>query len=148
MRVTNSSITSMSLANLQASLQRGATLQAQLSSGKRINKASDDPSGTISALSLQGEIDLAPCDGRLKRNRNLTFDVAAAWGGGPAASPLAGRAAKLAEQVAEAAARIAAGESFAEELAEIDVFKPAAGPRPRAGRLLPAAAPLRPRATP
>jgi flagellar hook-associated protein 3 FlgL len=57
MRVTNSSITSMSLANLQASLQRGATLQAQLSSGKRINKASDDPSGAISALSLQGEID-------------------------------------------------------------------------------------------
>jgi flagellar hook-associated protein 3 FlgL len=57
MRVTNSSITSMSLANLQASLQRSATLQAQLSSGKRINKASDDPSGAISALSLQGEID-------------------------------------------------------------------------------------------
>jgi flagellar hook-associated protein 3 FlgL len=57
MRVTNSSITSMSLANLQASLQRGATLQAQLSSGRRINKASDDPSGAISALSLQGEID-------------------------------------------------------------------------------------------
>ena len=57
MRVTNSSITSMSLANLQSSLQRGATLQAQLSSGKRINKASDDPSGTIAALSLQGDID-------------------------------------------------------------------------------------------
>jgi flagellar hook-associated protein 3 FlgL len=57
MRVTNSSITSMSLANLQASLQRGAALQEQLSSGKRINRASDDPSGTVSALSLQGEID-------------------------------------------------------------------------------------------
>src|SRR6185437_10600158 len=57
MRVTNSSITSMTLANLQASLQRGATLQQQLSSGKRINTASDDPSGTVDALSLQGEID-------------------------------------------------------------------------------------------
>ena len=53
MRVTNSSIAAMSLANLQSSLQRGADLQAQLSSGKRINKASDDPSGTVSALSLQ-----------------------------------------------------------------------------------------------
>ena len=57
MRVTNNSITSMTLANLQSSLQRGATLQQQLSSGKRINKASDDPSGTVAALALQGEID-------------------------------------------------------------------------------------------
>ncbi len=57
MRVTNSSIAAMTLANLQSSLQRGADLQAQLSSGKRINKASDDPSGTVSALSLQSEID-------------------------------------------------------------------------------------------
>jgi flagellar hook-associated protein 3 FlgL len=57
MRVTNNSIAATSLANLQSSLQRGAALQAQLSSGKRINRASDDPAGTVSALSLQGEID-------------------------------------------------------------------------------------------
>lgn len=57
MRVTNNSITSMSLANLQSSLQRGASLQEQLSSGRRINRASDDPSGTVAALALQGEID-------------------------------------------------------------------------------------------
>lgn len=57
MRVTNNSIAQTSLANLQTSLQRSATLQAQLSSGKRINRASDDPSGTVSALSLQSEID-------------------------------------------------------------------------------------------
>ena len=57
MRVTNNSIAAMSLANLQSSLQRGAALQQQLSSGKRINRASDDPAGTVSALSLQGEID-------------------------------------------------------------------------------------------
>jgi flagellar hook-associated protein 3 FlgL len=57
MRVTNSSIAAQTLANLQSSLSRGATLQQQLSSGKRINKASDDPAGAVSALSLQGEID-------------------------------------------------------------------------------------------
>jgi flagellar hook-associated protein 3 FlgL len=57
MRVTNNSIASMTLANLQSSLQRGAALQQQLSSGRRINKASDDPSGTVAALALQGEID-------------------------------------------------------------------------------------------
>jgi flagellar hook-associated protein 3 FlgL len=56
MRVTQNSIAAMSLANLQSSLQRSADLQNELSSGKRISKPSDDPTGTVSTLALNGEI--------------------------------------------------------------------------------------------
>jgi len=56
MRVTQGSIAATSLANLQASLARNAALQQQMTSGKVINKPSDSPTGTVSALSLRGQI--------------------------------------------------------------------------------------------
>ncbi|HEX8497677.1 MAG TPA: flagellar hook-associated protein FlgL [Actinomycetales bacterium] len=56
MRITQQTIASSSLANLQASLARGARLQEHLTSGKVINKASDSPAGTVSVLALQSEI--------------------------------------------------------------------------------------------
>ncbi|GAB3596338.1 flagellar hook-associated protein FlgL [Angustibacter peucedani] len=56
MRITQGSIAASSLANLQASLARGAKLQEQLTSGKTINRPSDSPTGTVSALSLRGQI--------------------------------------------------------------------------------------------
>ena len=56
MRITQSSIAASTLANLQASLGRNARLQEQLSSGKVINRASDSPTGTVSALALRAQI--------------------------------------------------------------------------------------------
>ncbi len=56
MRITQSSIAASSVANLQASLARGARLQEQLSSGKTINRPSDSPTGTVSSLSLRSRI--------------------------------------------------------------------------------------------
>lgn len=56
MRVTQGSIAATSLANLQASMARNASLQQQLTSGKVISKPSDSPTGTVSALSLRGQI--------------------------------------------------------------------------------------------
>ena len=44
MRITQSSISASSLANLQASLARNAKLQEQMTSGKVINRPSD-PTG-------------------------------------------------------------------------------------------------------
>jgi flagellar hook-associated protein 3 FlgL len=56
MRITQSSIAASSLANLQASLARGARLQEQMTSGKVINKPSDSPTGTVSSLALRADI--------------------------------------------------------------------------------------------
>src|SRR6476646_6095187 len=56
MRITQSSIAASTLANLQSSLGRNARLQEQLSSGKVINRASDSPTGTVSALALRAQI--------------------------------------------------------------------------------------------
>ncbi len=56
MRITQGSIAASSLANLQASLARGAKLQAQLTSGKVISRPSDSPTGTVSSLSLRSQI--------------------------------------------------------------------------------------------
>lgn len=56
MRVTQHTIATSSLANLQANLGRLSTLQEQMTSGKVINKPSDSPTGTISALQLRAEI--------------------------------------------------------------------------------------------
>jgi flagellar hook-associated protein 3 FlgL len=56
MRITQGSIVASSLANLQASLARGAKLQEQLSSGRTINRPSDSPTGTVSSLSLRSQI--------------------------------------------------------------------------------------------
>lgn len=49
-RVTHTAIARGSLANLNESLGRSQMYQEQLTSGKRIQRPSDDPTGTISAL--------------------------------------------------------------------------------------------------
>ncbi|HYQ75311.1 flagellar hook-associated protein FlgL [Cellulomonas sp.] len=54
-RVTHFTVRNSTLNNVQANLQKMADLQAQMSSGKKINAASDDPSGTADVLRLQGE---------------------------------------------------------------------------------------------
>jgi len=54
-RVTESSITTRVLANLQRNIQRGEKIQEQLSSGKQINRPSDSPNGTLQSMQLRGE---------------------------------------------------------------------------------------------
>lgn len=54
-RVTEGSIHNRVLANLQRNLAKGAKIQEQLSSGKQLNRPSDSPAGTVSALQLRGE---------------------------------------------------------------------------------------------
>lgn len=54
-RVTHFTVRNSTLGNLQANLQKMSTLQAQMSSGTKITKASDDPSGTADVLRLQSE---------------------------------------------------------------------------------------------
>ena len=55
-RITTSTIASHALQGIQASQSRLATLQSQLSSGKALQKPSDDPAGVSSALSLRSEL--------------------------------------------------------------------------------------------
>jgi flagellar hook-associated protein 3 FlgL len=55
-RVTVGASSYRSLANLQASAGRLAALQDKLSSGQQINRPSDDPTGTVRALQLRGEL--------------------------------------------------------------------------------------------
>ena len=54
-RVTDNSIHTRVLANLQRNIAKGEKIQDQLSSGKQINRPSDSPTGTVSALQLRGE---------------------------------------------------------------------------------------------
>jgi flagellar hook-associated protein 3 FlgL len=54
-RVTEHSIHTRVLANLQRNLAKGAQIQEQLSSGKQINRPSDSPTGTVSAMQLRTE---------------------------------------------------------------------------------------------
>jgi len=56
MRVTQHSMSLNSLANVQASLNRTARLQEQMSSGKVLNRPSDSPTGTVTSLSLRSQI--------------------------------------------------------------------------------------------
>ncbi len=51
-RVTQQTIQASSLRNLQANLSRMATLQAQMSSGTKLNLPSDDPSATSEVMRL------------------------------------------------------------------------------------------------
>ena len=55
-RITSRLVADNSYANLQASMARNAELQQQLSSGKKIDKPSDSPAGTTSALQLRADI--------------------------------------------------------------------------------------------
>ena len=55
MRVTERSITTQVLSNLQRNLSRGAQLQEQLSSGKQISRPSDSPTGTLTSMQLRSD---------------------------------------------------------------------------------------------
>ncbi|HEY8532333.1 MAG TPA: flagellar hook-associated protein FlgL [Micromonospora sp.] len=55
LRVTQQSIAARVLAGLQNNLDRIGTLQEQLSSGRVINRPSDSPTGTVSAMQLRSE---------------------------------------------------------------------------------------------
>lgn len=55
-RITTSTLAQSTLANLQTNLSSMSVLQNELSSGSKINKPSDDPSGTVSALELQQQL--------------------------------------------------------------------------------------------
>src|SRR5687767_2548916 len=55
-RITQRTMTSGVLNNLQGNLSKMARLQEQLSSGKAISKPSDSPSGAVSALRLRADI--------------------------------------------------------------------------------------------
>jgi flagellar hook-associated protein 3 FlgL len=54
-RVTEASIHTRVLANLQRTIAKGQKLQDQLSSGKQISRPSDSPTGTVASLQLRGE---------------------------------------------------------------------------------------------
>lgn len=56
MRVTEGSATRGSLAGLQYTASRLASLQSQLSSGRQITKPSDSPAGTTTALQLRAKL--------------------------------------------------------------------------------------------
>jgi flagellar hook-associated protein 3 FlgL len=55
-RMTQASISRSVMTNLQAGLTKLSTLQEQLSSGRLINRPSDNPSGTVSAMQFRAEI--------------------------------------------------------------------------------------------
>jgi flagellar hook-associated protein 3 FlgL len=54
-RVTESSIHTRVLNNLQKNVAKGEKIQRQLSSGKQINRPSDSPTGTVTSMQLRGE---------------------------------------------------------------------------------------------
>lgn len=56
MRISTGMMSGMVMSNLSGSLDRLYNLNSQMSSGKRILKASDDPVGTSQSLSLRGAI--------------------------------------------------------------------------------------------
>ncbi len=56
MRVTNNMITSQTVFNLQRSINRYMNLQSGMSSGRRINTPSDDPTGTVQDLTYRTEL--------------------------------------------------------------------------------------------
>lgn len=56
MRVTNGMITGRVVFNMQRSLQRFFNLETQMSSGRQINKPSDNPSGTLRDLDYRTEL--------------------------------------------------------------------------------------------
>lgn len=55
-RITHRTIQESTLANLQGNLTAMSRLQEQLSTGKKINRPSDDPTATVSALQLRQEL--------------------------------------------------------------------------------------------
>ena len=56
MRITQRSLATTSLQGLNRNMEAIAKLQAQMTSGKTINKPSDDPTGTNSAMQVRSEL--------------------------------------------------------------------------------------------
>src|SRR5690348_6339742 len=55
-RITQQTMAATVLNNLQADIDSMSNIQQQLSSGKRINKPSDDPGGTLQAMQYRASI--------------------------------------------------------------------------------------------
>jgi flagellar hook-associated protein 3 FlgL len=55
-RVTEQSMTTTALSDLQRTAARGQKIQQQISSGKQISRPSDSPTGTVTSLQLRGEV--------------------------------------------------------------------------------------------
>ncbi|GAA0418501.1 flagellar hook-associated protein FlgL [Actinoplanes capillaceus] len=55
-RVTENSVRTRVMGNLQRSLGRTHTTMEQISSGKQLHRPSDSPTGTVTALQLRGEV--------------------------------------------------------------------------------------------
>jgi flagellar hook-associated protein 3 FlgL len=55
-RVTETSMHTKALGDLQRSLARGQKIQTQISSGKLLSRPSDSPTGTVTSLQLRGEV--------------------------------------------------------------------------------------------
>src|SRR2546430_7484609 len=55
-RVTESTISSLSLANLQTNLNRMQQIQEELSSGRRVTRASDSPTDAAAAMQYRATI--------------------------------------------------------------------------------------------
>ena len=55
-RITHRTIQESTLANLQRNVTAMGALQERLSTGKNINRASDDPTGTVSVLQLRQDL--------------------------------------------------------------------------------------------
>jgi flagellar hook-associated protein 3 FlgL len=55
-RVTETSMHTRVLADLQRTMARGQKLQAQISGGKQLTRPSDSPTGTVTSLQLRGEV--------------------------------------------------------------------------------------------
>src|SRR5205085_101005 len=64
-RITQNMMTRSSLASLQANLARTAKLQEQMSTGRVINRPSDSPTGTSTAMRLRGDL---AANGQYQRN--------------------------------------------------------------------------------
>lgn len=63
-RITQRSVATSSLEGLQGNLTRLSKLQQQLSSGRIINRPSDDPTGTVAAMQYRSDIRAAEQHGR------------------------------------------------------------------------------------
>src|SRR3954447_6042110 len=55
-RVTETSMHTRVLADLQRTMARGQKLRAQISGGKQLTRPSDSPTGTVTSLQLRGEV--------------------------------------------------------------------------------------------
>lgn len=58
MRVTNSMLVSTFLSDMNNNLENLRSIQGQLSTGKKISKPSDDPSGTVKSMQLNQDLDM------------------------------------------------------------------------------------------